>query len=130
MEIRKLLFNKATLFGAIVLALAAAAAAWWTLSSEGPEQKYRSAAARTGDVTQTVSANGTLNPVVLVSVGTQVSGTVKKLHVDYNDKVAAGQILLELDPSLLQAQVRQDEANLANARAAPSFSDSSSSLGR
>jgi HlyD family secretion protein len=55
--------------------------------------------------------------VVLVNVGTQVSGTVKKLHVDFNDHVTAGQILLELDPALLQAQVRQDEANLANAKA-------------
>jgi HlyD family secretion protein len=68
-------------------------------------------------VTQTVSANGTLNPVVLVSVGTQVSGTVKKLYVDFNDKVEAGQALLELDDSLLAAQVKQSEASVANASA-------------
>jgi HlyD family secretion protein len=71
-----------------------------------------------GDITQTVSANGTLNPVVLVNVGTQVSGTVKRLRADFNDRVAAGQVLLELDPSLLEAQVRQDEANLEDAKAA------------
>ncbi len=64
-----------------------------------------------------MSANGTLNPVVLVNVGTQVSGTVKKLHVDFNDRVKAGQILLELDPALLVAQVGQDEANLNSAKA-------------
>ena len=75
-----------------------------------------------GDVTQTVSANGTLNPVVLVNVGTQVSGTVKKLHVDFNDHVKAGQVLLELDPALLQAQVRQDEATVRNAPTPPSSS--------
>jgi HlyD family secretion protein len=70
-----------------------------------------------GDITQTVSANGTLNPVVLVSVGTQVSGTVKKIYVDFNDKVEKGQVLMELDPSLFAAQVAQSEANLSNAKA-------------
>ena len=54
-------------------------------------------------MTQTVSANGTLNPVVLVSVGTQVSGTVRKLYVDFNDKVEEGQPLLELDDALVSA---------------------------
>ena len=73
--------------------------------------------AKIGDVIQAVSANGTLNPVVLVNVGTQVSGTVKKLHVDFNDRVKAGQILLELDPALLVAQVGQDQANLNSAKA-------------
>ena len=70
-----------------------------------------------GDVTQTVSANGTLNPVVLVSVGTQVSGTVKKLYADFNDKVTEGQKLMELDPALYQAQAMQNEANVRNAQA-------------
>ena len=69
-----------------------------------------------GDVTQTVAANGTLNPVV-VNVGTQVSGTVKALHADFNDRVTQGQVLLELDPALLQAQVRLSAANVANAQA-------------
>ena len=87
-------------------------------AQQNPEQKYKWASLDKGDVTQTVSANGTLNPVVLVSVGTQVSGTVKKLHVDFNDKVRAGQALLELDDALLAAQARQSEANLANASAA------------
>ncbi|MEO8410327.1 MAG: biotin/lipoyl-binding protein, partial [Propionivibrio sp.] len=66
-----------------------------------PEQRYRLETAEKGDLVQTVSANGTLNPVVLVNVGTQVSGTVTKLYVDFNDKVEKGQPLLELDRSLL-----------------------------
>lgn len=86
-------------------------------AAQDPEQRYKLAAIEHGDVTQTVSANGTLNPVVLVSVGTQVSGTVKKLYVDFNDKVEAGQALLELDDSLLAAQVKQSEASVANASA-------------
>jgi HlyD family secretion protein len=50
-------------------------------------QQYRLQAVETGDMAQTVSANGTLNPVSLINVGTQVSGTVKKLYVDFNSKV-------------------------------------------
>ena len=93
-------------------------AAWQLMAQRATSEKYRTVTAVRADVTQTVSANGTLNPVVLVNVGTQVSGTVKKLHVDFNDRVKAGQVLLELDPALLEAQVRQDEANLASVRAA------------
>jgi HlyD family secretion protein len=71
-----------------------------------------------GDLTQTVSANGTLNPVVLVNVGTQVSGTVTRLYVDFNDQVEKGQALLELDDRLLAAQARQSAANVVNVSAA------------
>jgi len=81
------------------------------------EQQYRIQALENGDISQTVSANGTINPVTLVSVGTQVSGTVKKLYVDFNSKVKKGQILLELDDALLSAQQKQSLANLQNAQA-------------
>src|SRR5574340_816829 len=70
-----------------------------------------------GDLTQTVSANGTINPVTLVNVGTQVSGTVKKLYVDFNSKVEKGQVLLELDDALLAAQQKQSLANVQSAAA-------------
>ena len=75
------------------------------------------ASIESGSLTQSVSANGTLNPVTLVSVGTQVSGTVKELKVDFNDKVKEGQILTVLDPSLLGAQVSQSKASVENAKA-------------
>jgi HlyD family secretion protein len=75
-------------------------------------QRYNSEAIDRGDITQTVSANGTLNPVTLVSVGTQVSGTVKKLFVDFNDRVKEGQVLVMLDDALLKAALTQDSANL------------------
>jgi HlyD family secretion protein len=97
--------------------IGAGVAAWQWTGHAGAAGKYRTQPAKIGDVTQAVSANGTLNPVVLVNVGTQVSGTVKKLSVDFNDRVKAGQVLLELDPALLDAQVRLDEANLASAQA-------------
>jgi HlyD family secretion protein len=130
MNFGKLVFSKATVSVALAAALGGAAYLWWRLSPDTAEQKYRTAAAKTGDVTQTVAANGTLNPVVLVSVGTQVSGTVKKLRVDFNDRVKAGQVLLELDPALLQAQVRQDEANLNSARAALELAEANAARSR
>ena len=76
---------------AIVLALAAAAWAGWSLWSKRTqlplEARYEFEEVTIGDLTQTVTANGTVNPVGLVNVGTQVSGTVQKLYVDFNDEV-------------------------------------------
>ncbi len=73
--------------------------------------------ASVGTIQRVISANGTLNPTIQVSVGTQVSGTVKLLHVDFNSRVKAGQVLAELDPSLLEAAAAQSRANLASAQA-------------
>ena len=83
-------------------------------SQPAPQERYRLQTVDKGDITQSVAANGTLNPVVLVNVGTQVSGTVTKLFVDFNDKGEKGQPLLELDRSLLEAQSRQSEASIGN----------------
>lgn len=74
--------------------------------------RFKTGTVDRGDIVQTISANGTLIPVVLVNVGTQVSGTVSKLYVNFNDEVEVGQILAELDPALLKAQLQQSEANL------------------
>lgn len=82
-----------------------------------PATLYRTEEASVGDLVQTVSANGTLNPVTLVSVGTQVSGTVRKLYTDFNQEVKKGQVLLELDDALFSAQVRQSEASIRNVQA-------------
>ncbi|HNB68698.1 efflux RND transporter periplasmic adaptor subunit, partial [Accumulibacter sp.] len=102
------------------LGLLAAGGAYWYQQNEtqSAEQRYKLQAVEKGDITQTVSANGTLNPVVLVNVGTQVSGTVTKLYVDFNGEVRQGQALLELDDSLLAAQARQSAANVHNVSAA------------
>src|SRR5439155_4351563 len=88
-----------------------------TASPQAAGERYRTEAVGLGDITQTVSANGTLNPVVLVRVGTQVSGMVSKLHADFNDRVHAGEVLVELDDALFRAQVQQSEANVGNAEA-------------
>jgi HlyD family secretion protein len=77
------------------------------------------------DITERVAATGTLQPVITSPVGAQVSGIVWKLHADYNSKVKAGDLLVELDPALFQnavasatAQLAQAEANLTSAQAA------------
>jgi len=81
------------------------------------EQRYRTQAITQGDVAQSVSANGTLNPVTLISVGAQVSGRVSKLYVDFNDHVEKGQILLELDDALFAAQIAQSQGAVQNVQA-------------
>src|SRR5471030_2404555 len=64
-----------------------------------------------------VTATGTLNPVVNVTVGSQVSGRISKLYVDYNSVVTSNEVIAEIDPSSYQAAVEQSTADLANARA-------------
>jgi HlyD family secretion protein len=71
-----------------------------------------------GPITQTVTATGTLNPVVNVQVGSQVSGNIQKLFADFNSKVKAGDVVAQIDPVLFQATVTQAEGDLATAQAA------------
>lgn len=70
-----------------------------------------------GPITQAVTATGTINPVVNVQVGSQVSGNVQKLFADFNSKVKAGDIVAQIDPILFQATVTQAEGDLASAQA-------------
>ncbi|MDE2427789.1 MAG: efflux RND transporter periplasmic adaptor subunit [Burkholderiales bacterium] len=79
--------------------------------------QYRTAVVERGNITQTVTASGTLNPVALINVGSQVSGTVVELDADFNDRVKRGQVLLKLDPTIFNAQIKQSEASLASAMA-------------
>jgi HlyD family secretion protein len=81
------------------------------------DHNYRTEKIVKGNIVKTISANGTLNPVVLVNVGTQISGVINKLNVDFNDRVHQGQVLAEVDPSLIDAQLEQSRAALANAQA-------------
>jgi HlyD family secretion protein len=103
----------------VALLLAAGAAAWWWQQRPPPKlpDKYRTAQVDRGPITQVVMATGTLQPVVTVNVGTQVSGTVLERLADFNDRVKRGQVLLRLDPALLQARLRQAQAQAAAADA-------------
>ena len=86
--------------------------------------RYKTADVDRGSIVQFVTATGTLNPVGLVNVGTQVSGTVSELNADFNDRVKRGQVLLKIDPTLLQAGVRQMTASLNAARAQLTLAES------
>ncbi|OZA08338.1 MAG: efflux transporter periplasmic adaptor subunit, partial [Methylotenera sp. 17-45-7] len=109
---------KNSILGLIVLALLAGAYYFYQAKhQQRPEDLYKFAEVSQGDIEQAVSANGTINPVTLVSVGTQVSGRVSKLYVDFNDKVEKGQVLLELDDALFTAQIAQSQGNVRNAEA-------------
>ena len=79
-----------------------------------PEDLYRLQPVTMGDIEQNVTANGTINPVSLVNVGTQVSGRVKKIYADYNDQVKKGQVLLELEDELFKAQIAASLGNVKN----------------
>ena len=70
-----------------------------------------------GTVEKKITANGTINPVFTVNVGTQISGIIQNIYVDYNDKVNKNQLLAKIDPALLQAKISQSKANLSAAEA-------------
>ncbi|WVN42538.1 efflux RND transporter periplasmic adaptor subunit [beta proteobacterium MWH-UniP1] len=108
--------KKSLAVGSVLIGLVVVAAWLWS-GNQAEEPKWVTASVDRGAIVQRVSANGTLNPVELVNVGTQISGTVINLHTDFNQPVKAGQLLAELDPAILEAQIRQTEANLASARA-------------
>ncbi|HYN09805.1 MAG TPA: efflux RND transporter periplasmic adaptor subunit [Vicinamibacterales bacterium] len=99
---------------ALVGAGAIGAGVWAMRSGAGSDAPaVRTAAVSQGDVRLTVRATGTLEAVTTVAVGTQVSGVVSWLGADFNSTVRKGQVIARLDPSLLQAQVEQAQANLA-----------------
>jgi HlyD family secretion protein len=81
-------------------------------------ENYQVAVVTRGPITQAVTATGTLNPVVNVQVGSQVSGNIAKLFADFNSQVKAGQVVAQIDPALFQATVTQAEGDLASAQAA------------
>ncbi|HSH95922.1 MAG TPA: efflux RND transporter periplasmic adaptor subunit [Roseimicrobium sp.] len=82
---------------------------------DGPE--FQTTTITKGELTQAVTANGTLNPVLNVQVGSQISGMILKLNADFNSMVKAGDIVAELDPATYRAALNQSEGNLLNAKA-------------
>ncbi len=102
----------------IAMLLAAGAAGIYFFRHRHSEPlSYNAVAVARGELTATVTATGTLNPVVNVTVGSQVSGRIARLYVDFNSPVTKGQVLAEIDPSTYQAAVEQAGADLANAKA-------------
>lgn len=108
--------RRSHVFLAVALAAAVGGYLLWPSSSAG-QAAYRTEPATRGSVAQAISANGTLKPVKVVNVGAQISGRISALHADFNDQVVEGQVLAELDDSLLKAQLAQSEAQLASSEA-------------
>jgi HlyD family secretion protein len=101
----------------LLVVLCLAAGTFFYVKRNDNAVKYRSVPVVTGSLRATVTATGTMNAVTTVLVGTQVSGMIKKLHVDFNSRVKQGEIIAEIDPSAFQAQVDQATANLLQAKA-------------
>ncbi|MBX3674612.1 MAG: efflux RND transporter periplasmic adaptor subunit [Burkholderiales bacterium] len=115
--IRRLLRPRLLVPLLVVVATAGGYAWWRSQPGAAPAERWRLEAVDRGDVVQVVSANGTVNPVTSVNVGTQVSGSIVRLHADFNSEVKEGQLLAELDPALFNAALAQSEANLNAAQA-------------
>lgn len=105
---------------AVVALAALAGAGWWWWQQGAPSRsavEYRTAPVVRGPITASVSASGTLNPVISVQVGSQVSGQVREVLVDYNAEVRQGQLIARIDPETFEYRVRQSQADLEAARA-------------
>lgn len=98
----------------ILLAIIASAALLTGRREDQPQ--WRTVKVTRGNITDVVTASGTLNPVQLVTVGTQISGQVSHVYAQANDEVKKGQLLAEIDPSLLMAQYKQDQSSMETAR--------------
>ena len=102
--------------GVIVVAVIAVTY-YYTRDVKAEAPAFTTAEVSRGDVISTVEATGTLEAVTTVQVGSQVSGTISELHADFNSKVTKGQIIAELDSSLLQTQVEQARATVSRLQA-------------
>ncbi|HMK48677.1 MAG TPA: efflux RND transporter periplasmic adaptor subunit [Thermodesulfovibrionales bacterium] len=107
--------KKILIGSAVVIILAVAA--YFLLRGNNKEPQFRTEKVVRGDVVMAVTATGTVNPVTTVLVGTQVSGTIKEIYVDYNSPVKRGQLIARIDPTPFEAQVEQAKANLLSAQA-------------
>lgn len=108
--------NRRTWIVVAVLVLAAGGFWLWRSQRAGRDQpSYRTEAVQRGNVSVQVTATGTVQAVTTVLVGSQVSGTISALYADFNDRVRRGQVLAQLDPTFLRAQVEQTKAELVQA---------------
>jgi HlyD family secretion protein len=116
---------KKLLVAGTVLIIICAVAAFVLFRDKGNSPKYRTEKVTRGDIVTTVTATGTVNAVTTVLVGTQVSGTIKKIYVDFNSPVRKGELIAQIDPALFDEQVAQAKANLLAAKANVEKADAS-----
>lgn len=109
--------KKFLVIGTVVIIIVSAIVAFVLFRNKVNEPKYRTEKITKGDIITTVTATGTVNAVTTVLVGTQVSGTIQKIYVDFNSPVKKGQIIAQIDPALFDEQVAQARANVLAAKA-------------
>jgi HlyD family secretion protein len=109
--------KKITLIAGAAVALGVAGAAFWYFGGAPAQAPFRLANIERGNVVAAVSATGTLNPVVSVQVGSQVSGQVKEIFVDYNSVVKKGDVIARIDPQSFELRVNQAMGDLEASRA-------------
>lgn len=99
--------------------LASAVFVWWLFQPEqGAEQiKYHTQPLSMGRIDSTVNSSGSISPVVTVDVGSELSGLISQLNVDFNDLVTSGQVIARIDDRTVQSKLRQSEADLASSQA-------------
>ena len=96
----------------VVIAVLAVVAFLILRKSEKPQMKYKPAEIHRGSIVNTVTATGTIEPIVQVEVGTQVSGIINHIYVDYNSVVKKGEVIAELDKTTLEADLASSSATL------------------
>jgi HlyD family secretion protein len=101
----------------VIIGGVAGAAYWKFANRDGNTPQYQTQEVTRGDIIQAITATGSLQPVTNVTVGSQISGNIQKLYVDWNSPVKAKQIVAQLDPSTYQAAVSQAQGELASANA-------------
>jgi HlyD family secretion protein len=101
----------------VVLGGVAGGVIWYFVADHESASQYQTAQVTRGDLIQSVTASGQLNPVVNVQVGSQISGRINKILVDFNSEVKSNQVIAQIDPASYQAAVLRSEADVANAKA-------------
>jgi HlyD family secretion protein len=130
-------YRRSALWAAVVAALVLAAALWWWQSSRAANAapSYSTQPVTRGNLTLSVTANGTVQPTRAINIGSELSGTVLKVNVDVNDSIKKGQVLVVLDTAKLRDQILRSQAALTSAQAkaaqtAATIAEAQAALGR
>ena len=109
--------TRALLLALVLLVLGAGSWAYLARDAAPAARQWRSATIDRGPLVRSIAASGTLRPVTLVKVGTRVSGSIARIHADFNQQVRKGEVLAEIDTALIRAALAQIAAESAAARA-------------
>jgi HlyD family secretion protein len=117
--LRKPWYRRTSILAAVLLVAVVSSGAWWWRARQAANAlpSYNTQAAAHGNLTLTVTANGTLQPTRSISIGSELSGTVLKVNADVNDRIKKGQVLVELDTAKLRDQTLRSGAALLSAKA-------------